>query len=416
MAHFLLTPVGSSGDVHPFVGIGRALRQRGHDVTLMTSEPFRRVSEAAGLQFVGTQSAEDFDRLTREPDLWHSRRGTSLVLRTVASAMRADYPRLAEIYRPGETVLVGHTLSFATRVFEEVNRAPAATIHLAPSVFRSDYQQPTYIPGTDPSRLPRWVKRLMWWLVDRLMIDPPAAPELNRWRRELGLAPVSRIFKVWMHSPCRVIGLFPEWFAPVQPDWPSQARFTGFPLYDEPDEHPFTPGLQAFLDRGSPPILFTPGSANRTASRFFSEALDATRRLRRRALFLTGYPEQLPSALGGDVWHEPYVPFSRVLPRCAGMVHHGGIGTCAQGLAAGVPQVTMPLGFDQPDNAARLSRLGVARWVRPEVFRGERVAGALAELLDNIRVTERCRHWAGALRRADPIGETCTLLEELVPR
>jgi UDP:flavonoid glycosyltransferase YjiC (YdhE family) len=98
------------------------------------------------------------------------------------------------------------------------------------------------------------------------------------------------------------------------------------------------------------------------------------------------------------------------------MVHHGGIGTCAQGLAAGVPQVTMPLGFDQPDNAARLWRLGVARWVRPEVFRGERVAGALAELLDNIRVTERCRHWAGALRRSDPLGETCTLLEELVPR
>jgi UDP:flavonoid glycosyltransferase YjiC (YdhE family) len=256
----------------------------------------------------------------------------------------------------------------------------------------------------------------MWWLVDRLMIDPAVVPELDRWRGEFGLAPVSRIFKVWMNSPRRVIGLFPEWFAPVQPDWPPQARFTGFPLYDEPDEHPFSPGLQAFLDRGSPPILFTPGSANRNASMFFSAALEAARRLRRRALFLTGYPEQLPSSLGADVWHEPYVPFSRVLPHCAAIVHHGGVGTCAQGLAAAIPQVTMPLGFDQPDNATRLWRLGVARWVRPQVFRGERVAGALAELLDNVGVTERCKHWAEAMRRYDPVAETCSLLEELAPR
>ena len=75
--------------------------------------------------------------------------------------------------------------------------------------------------------------------------------------------------------------------------------------------------LQAFLDRGSPPVLFTPGSANRAASQFFAAALNAARRLSCRALFLTQYPEQLPGALGSDAWHEPYVPFSHVLRRCA---------------------------------------------------------------------------------------------------
>ena len=130
---------------------------------------------------------------------------------------------------------------------------------------------------------------------------------------------------------------------------------------------------------------------------------------------MTGYPEQLPFGLGADVWHEAYVPFSRVLPRCAAMVHHGGVGSCAQGLAAGVPQLTMPLGFDQPDNATRLWRLGVGRFVRPEAFRSARVAAELAELLDNVRVTERCKHWADALRRVDSLGETCALLEELIP-
>ncbi len=415
MAHFLLTPVGSSGDVHPFVGIGRALRERGHDVTLLTAEPFRRICERAGLQFVATQSEEAFDRVTKHPDLWHSRHGLTLVLRTLASVMRGDYSRIAEANEPGRTVLIGHALSFATRVFEEVHGAPAATLHLAPSIFRSNYQQPAYIPGADSSRLPMWVKRSMWWLVDRWLIDPHVVPELNRWRRELGLRPVSRVFKEWMHSPRRVIGLFPRWFAEIQSDWPPQLRLTGFPLYDEPDEHALSPGLQAFLDGGPPPILFTPGSANRAASQFFAAALDATRRLGRRALFLTPYSEQLPAAPGIDAWHEPYVPFSHVLPRCAAIVHHGGIGTCAQGLAAGVPQLTMPLGFDQPDNTTRLWRLGVGRWVRPHLFRGERVAAELAVLLGDARVTERCGHWAQEMRRSDPVGETCAVLEALIP-
>jgi UDP:flavonoid glycosyltransferase YjiC (YdhE family) len=416
MAHFLLTPVGSSGDVHPFVGIGRALRARGHDVTLLTAEPFRRMSEGAGLHFVGTHSDEDFQQLTKHPDLWHSRRGLILVLQTVASVMRADYPRIAGLYEPGRTVLVGHALSVATRMFEEVHGAPAATLHLAPSIFRSDYQQPAYAPGADLSAWPVWMKRTMWRLVDRWLMDPHIVPELNRWRRELGLAPVSRIFKEWLHSPRRVVGLFPAWFGSVQPDWPPQLRLTGFPLYDEPDEHAFGPGLQAFLDRGTPPILFTPGSANRAASQFFTAALDATRRLGRRALFLTAYPEQLPAAIGTDAWHEAYVPFSHVLPRCAAIVHHGGIGTCAQALAAGVPQLTMPLGFDQPDNTTRLWRLGVARWVRPHVFKGKRVAAELAMLLDDSRVAERCGHWAQELRRSDPLSETCGVLEALIPQ
>src|SRR5437867_13024961 len=107
MAHFLLTPVGSSGDVHPFVGIGRAMRARGHDVTLLTAELFRRISERAGLHFRGTQSEEDFDRLTKHPDLWHSRRGLTLVLQTAAAAIGAHYGVVADASEPGRTVPVG---------------------------------------------------------------------------------------------------------------------------------------------------------------------------------------------------------------------------------------------------------------------------------------------------------------------
>jgi rhamnosyltransferase subunit B len=416
VAHFLLTPVGSSGDVHPFIGIGRALRARGHDVTLITAEPFRKASEGAGLHFVQAHTQAEFDEVTRQPHLWHSRKGILLVLRALASTLRAQYALIESAYQPGRTVLVAHALALPARVFEEAHHVPAATIHLAPSIFRSDYQQPASIPGMDASTLPVWVKRSLMWMVDRWLLDPQIVPALNQLRREEGLPPVSRIFKDWLHSPQRVIGLFPEWFAEVQADWPPQLRLTGFPLYDEADTHIVDPRLQSFLDGGSPPILFTPGSANRAAAEFFSAAQDAMRRLKRRALFVTRYPEQLPPALGADIRFEAYVPFSRVFPHCAAVVHHGGIGTCGQALAAGVPQLTMPLAFDQPDNTMRLCRLGVARWIRPREFRDVRVAEQLTALLDDARVRERCRHWADEIRRTNALGATCDLLEDLVPR
>jgi UDP:flavonoid glycosyltransferase YjiC (YdhE family) len=159
-------------------------------------------------------------------------------------------------------------------------------------------------------------------------------------------------------------------------------------------------------------VLFTPGSANQAATRFFRAAIDATQRLGRRALLLTRYTGHLPK-LPPTAHHQSFVPLSDVLPRCAALVSHGGIGTLAQGLAAGVPQLTMPMGFDQPDNATRLERLGVGRWVVPSKFDGDHVAGALGGLLGDARTATNCRQWSDRIRSRNAIEETCDLLEQL---
>jgi UDP:flavonoid glycosyltransferase YjiC (YdhE family) len=166
------------------------------------------------------------------------------------------------------------------------------------------------------------------------------------------------------------------------------------------------------MDAGSPPIVFTPGSANQAAAAFFSAAIDASARLGRRALLLTRYPRQLPT-LPSFAYHEAFVPLSKVLPRCAALVHHGGIGTLAQGLAAGIPQLTMPMGFDQPDNVTRLHRLGVGRWIRPSGFTGRPVAEALHELIEDPRTGVQCRHWSNQMAAREAIERTCDLLEQL---
>ena len=192
--HAILTPVGSAGDVNPFVILGRELRRRGHRVTLTGSEPFAPIVAAAGLEFLSLATAEDYERVTNIPDLWHPRRGLEIVLGEIAAGMRRAYDAIAALYEPGETMLVGHSLSFFTRVLEETQHAPAATVHLAPGIFRSDFRQPALPSGADISWWPRWAKRALWWSVDRFALDPLIAPALNAWRAELRLSPVSRVF------------------------------------------------------------------------------------------------------------------------------------------------------------------------------------------------------------------------------
>ena len=407
-----MTPVGSAGDVHPFIGIGRRLQERGHEVIVITNGRFRKLVCRNGLGYLEHGTADEFEHLLEDRNLWHPRRGLGIILQMVGQTMRDLYDLIEEVYEPGHSILVGHTLAFGTRMYQEKHHAPGVTIHLAPCVFRSDFQQPALLPGRDLSGAPRWAKRTAWWVLDRGLIDPHLVPELNGWRRDLGLPRIRRPFRDWIHSPCRTIGLFPPWFGPPQSDWPQSLRLTGFALFDDARDETLRPELEAFFKRSDPPIAWTAGSANRHAAAFFATASAASTHLGRPALFFTRYPQQLPPTLGPAQRHVSYAPFSQVLPRCAAVVHHGGIGTCAQGLAAGIPHLVMPMGFDQHDNAMRLGRLGVGTWLTPHRFRPPNVAAALRSLLEDAQVKEACRLRAGQVDRDRALGPTCDLIEQ----
>ena len=242
----------------------------------------------------------------------------------------------------------------------------------------------------------------------------PADAILGSAARELctehGLPPAHHITSRWWHSPQRVIGLFPEWFAPPQPDWPNRVFLTGFPLYDEKGAAEVPTDVARFLDTGTPPVVYTAGSANLQATRFYAASVEASQLLGRRAILLTRYREQLPASLPDGVRHFDYVPFSQVLHWSAAVVHHGGIGIAAQGLAAGRPQLIMPMTFDQPDNARRLVGLGVARTLHPRAFRGTAVAHAIDTLLGSTSGARTSRDGSAPTIRSRGPG---TLIEDL---
>ena len=213
-----------------------------------------------------------------------------------------------------------------------------------------------------------------------------------------------------------MLALFPPWFAEPQPDWPPQLRLTGFVLSDDtcapPADGAETDRLNRFLRDGAPPVVFAPGSANRHATAFFQTAIEATAALGRRALLVSPYREHLPSSLPAHIGHSPYASFSTLFPQAAAVVHHGGIGTSAQALAAGVPQIVMPMGFDQPDNAARLARLDVARVVYPKQFTPPTVAAALNQVLSSTAIASACALNRTRILSDGALARSCDLLED----
>jgi rhamnosyltransferase subunit B len=409
----LLIPFGSAGDVHPFVGLGLALRQRGHDVTVITGAYFENLVRRVGLDMVPLGSAQEFLDVLHDPDAWHPLRSFNFIARYILKGLPMVYDAIAARYLPGETVVVAGSLAFGARVAQEKLGVPVVSMHLQPALFRSAYQTPV-LPGLYlPDWYPRFLKRFLFWLGDTLLIDRALAPGLNDYRQQLGLPPVRRILTHWWHSPQRILALFPSWYAAPQPDWPPQTRLVGFPLYDERGVEELPAELGDFLAAGSPPLVFTPGSANVQGQDFFRAAVDACERLGRRGLLLTRFPEQLPAPLPPAVRHFAFIPFSQVLPQAAALVHHGGIGTSAQALAAGVPQVVMPLAHDQFDNAERLRRLGVSRTLLPRRFRGPALAQTLDELLSAPETAIRCKEVARRFDGIDAISAACREIEAL---
>lgn len=409
----LLIALGSAGDTHPFVGLGRELARRGHAVTLAANPIFQPLITAAGLGFCPIGTAEAYRQVIENEDLWHPMKGFKLVAEYgFIQPLPGVYELIRERYRPGHMVVVAHPLALGARVAQEKLGVPTVSVHLAPAVFRTVHQMPN-LPGARlPDGAPAFLKRGLYWLIDKVLLDRLLAKPLNAFRRQIGLpGRVKRIMQDWWLSPECVIGLFPDFYRPFQPDWPKQLHLTSFPLYDPGGTPAVAAELDAFLAEGSPPVVFTPGSANRHAQAFFEKAVAACRAVGRRAVLLSRYAENVPEDLPAGMRHFSYAPLAQMLPRCAALVSHGGIGTVAQGLAAGVPQVVMALAHDQHDNGTRLAQLGVGRWVDGRKFTERFLTTALRELLTDPAVAARCAEYKAALAARDGIGEACDLIE-----
>ncbi len=353
LRHIILCSIGTDGDVFPYVGLGAALRRRGHRVTLVVAESYRALAELNGLDFYPLATRAENDELIGHPDFWHPLKGAWVGARWGSALLERHYELFAALARDGDAAFVASPAMLAARVAAEKLDLPLATLLLQPWMIQSCSAPPVMPAGlTLPRWAPRPVGNLYWRMIDAVGAALLGG-RLSALRTRLGLPPVRNIFRWWL-SPDLVLGMFPDWYGPPQPDWPAQVRLVGFPMHDGRDQ-PLPDDLLAFCRAGAPPVVFTFGTGMRRAGAVFRAALDACRRLDVPGIFLTAHAEQLPE-LPPTIRHVSFAPFSRLFPLCAAVVHHGGVGTIAKALNAGIPQLILPVAYDQKDNAIRVRR------------------------------------------------------------
>jgi UDP:flavonoid glycosyltransferase YjiC (YdhE family) len=411
----LITTFGTLGDIDPYLALGRGLAERGHEPTIATHEFYREMIEDERLDFHPVRPdahPEDREAFARAMS---PRFGSKYVLRElVIPHLRASWEDTAQAAR-GAEIVVTHPLTFAGGIVAEEAGLPWVSTILAPLSLFSRYDFPVVPPFPNAWRLygipgvPPVLIRLF-----RALTRSWTAP-VRALRAERGLPPRGDPLYEGQHSPLLTLALFSPVLAAPQPDWPPSTRVTGFPFHVPSSGEGLDADLAAFLTAGPPPIVFTLGtSAVAVAGSFYEESLAAARRLGMRAVLMVGGdPGNLPrAALGADAIAVEHAPHAAVFPLAAAVVHHGGIGTLGQALRAGRPMLIVPWSHDQPDNARRAERLGVASILSPRRFRAARAARALEELMHEPAFAARARGIGAIIQAEDGVGAACDAIEE----
>jgi UDP:flavonoid glycosyltransferase YjiC (YdhE family) len=217
-------------------------------------------------------------------------------------------------------------------------------------------------------------------------------------------------------SPFGTLALFSKVIASPQPDWPPRTTTTGFVSYNRPA--PLPAAVDKFLE-GEPPIVFTLGSSAVGApGGFYDESIAAARALRRRALLMirSDVGSATSTPLPDDVIAIDYAPHESIFPRAAAIVHHGGVGTLGQALRSGRPMLVVPHAHDQPDNGARVARLGVARVIDARQYRASAVVRALDALISDPRYEKRAADAAAIVRSERGADAAVDVIAEVLER
>lgn len=425
MARIVLVTIGSLGDIHPFIAIGRALVAQGQQVVLAVPEDAVAKVRAAGLDaaHIMPSFATICDRLgmTEEQAAAEVMANTSFVVDEILlPALQTSAAALDELVE-GADILVSSIFAFAADLVAEKHRLPLASIVLQPMTLFSAWHPPVaprfgMMRHHPQSSFGRGWNRLFYAMM-RAALRRLHAPQINAVRAAHGLAPTIAAPMLDHSSATQaVLCCWSSALSPLPPDAPSNAALVGFPFFDSENgtESELAPELASFLSEGEPPLIFTLGSfAVASAGNFYEEAALAARALNMRAVMLTGKPG--PPRLDDQCLFMNYAPHSAVFPHAAAIIHHGGIGTTGQALRAGRPQLIIPHFGDQFDNAARLQAAVLALTASREEFDRTLGASTISRLLTDRAIANAANRAARKITSEDGGMEAARRIVNLCP-
>lgn len=400
--------VGTRGDIQPFMLLGKALVERGHEAVVLATPDFADLAKELDVPFEGF--GRPFKEVQGAMQRAFEQHPIQAFFGTMAQDMIMDQARaLAPLVR-GAEVVVGNSILIPARSAAEAAGIPYMLAVLQPGVLPAGDYPP---PITTRQDLPRWLNRPLWWLAGGIYNASVLKP-LNMARSMLGLAPVADVSEYIYGASQLLIAVDPLLTGPL-PSWRYPHVVTG--LWQAQDrDRPLPAELEAFLAAGPPPVYVSFGSlteaepAERTGA-----VVAAVRQAGCRAVFSADWP-----ALGHEVELPPEaiatgsVSHAALLSRCAAIVHHGGAGTTAAAALAGIPQVVVPHMLDQHYWAHRVVQAGLG----PRTFK----AGQLTTDRLTLALQDACsgaylpstREVASKLRERDGLGEAVAAIEAMV--
>lgn len=412
----LFASLGSLGDLHPCIALAFELRRRGHSVTIASTEFYRRHIAALGFEFAPLRpnwDPTDRDLIARCENL---KRGPEILFRELILPYVNDtYDDLLHAAANTDLMIAGE-LNFAAPLVSEKLKLPWASAILSPCSFFSAH---------DPSFLvnaPYLIHlRSAGWMVNRAILNS-SQPFIRHWwspvrrlRKREGLrTKCNPVFRD-KFSPDLVLALFSKNLAAPQPDWPVNTVQPGFVFYDRPE---MDSGLKASLESfvantDDPPIVFSLGStAAHNPGHFYEVSILAAKHLRRRAV-LVGASDS-PTMIEPGILAVPYAPYSWIFPRAAAIVHQGGSGTTGQSMRAGKPTLIVPYGWDQPDNALRIERLGTGLHLPRRAYSVENAAATIERLLTEPQFARRGAEVGRSICAEDAVPLACDAIERLL--
>jgi UDP:flavonoid glycosyltransferase YjiC (YdhE family) len=377
-----IVTLGTQGDVQPYVALGLGLKGAGHEINLVTHDNFKTFITGRGLGF-SALAIDPRAMLEDEQDhLWQN--GVSSTLRSIANMARVAEPLAKQLvldcWRACKTAdvimcsvtgsLIGYHIAeklgvpFYPAYLQNVFRTRAYPSMLAPIMpLGSGYNWLSY----------NMVDHLVWRFI---------RPYTNQVRQEiLGLAPLSSTFPldyIWQQRQPHLLG-FSSAVLPKPPEWGDWAHLTGYWFLDQSDGWQPPADLVDFLESGPAPISVGFGSLHigdpEAATKLVVEALARTKQ---RGILLTGWGGLRQTHLPDNVFQIEAIPHDWLFPRVAAVIHHGGAGTTAAGLRAGVPNIVIPHFTDQPFWGQRVAQLGVGpRPIPRSALSSARLAAAI---------------------------------------
>ncbi|HMQ34311.1 MAG TPA: glycosyltransferase [Chloroflexaceae bacterium] len=407
--------LGSRGDVQPYVALGAGLRAAGHVVSLLASTDFRKLVTSHGLEFVAlggsTEAvAQELQHLVEQGRTFKVFSSQARLAEEQAYAAAAHGLSAAQ---SADMIVAGLGGMFVAWSLAEKLGVPFVQAHLVPFTPTRHFSS-VLAPPLPHTPLAGWTNSLSHHMVEQMLWQMFRSADARARAEVLGLppAPFWGPFDALRDARPTLYG-YSAHVLPRPSDWAPDIHVTGYWFLAPPAGWEPPVDLVRFLDAGPPPVYIGFGSMpSSRPEEAAAMAVEALTRIGRRGLLYGGWgglrAEQLPE----HVHLTGSVPHSWLFPRVAAVVHHGGVGTTAAGLAAGIPSIVTPFFGDQPFWGQRVHELGVGpRPIPRRRLTADSLAEAVCVATSDQQMQARAAELGERLRAEDGVDRAVAVIE-----